>query len=40
MTTNEAIKERASYRGKYLEEPVSRDALKIIMEAGLAAPSG
>lgn len=40
MTTNEAIKERASYRGKYLDEPVNRDNLKIIMEAGLAAPSG
>lgn len=40
MTTNEAIKERASYRGKYLDESVNRDNLKIIMEAGLAAPSG
>lgn len=40
MTTNEAIKERVSYRGKYLEEAVSRDNLEIIMEAGLAAPSG
>ncbi|MDD7452067.1 MAG: nitroreductase family protein [Treponema sp.] len=40
MTTNETIKERASYRGKYLEEAVSRDNLEIIMEAGLAAPSG
>ena len=40
MTTNEAIKERASYRGKYLEEAVIRDNLEIIMEAGLAAPSG
>lgn len=40
MTTNEAIKKRASYRGIYLEEPVSREDLKIIIEAGLAAPSG
>ena len=40
MNFNNLIKERVSYRGKYLEEPVSRANLKIIMEAGLAAPSG
>lgn len=36
----EAVKARASYRGKYADEPVSREDLKKIMEAGLAAPSG
>lgn len=40
MTTTEAIKERASYRGKYLADSVSRENLKLILEAGLAAPSG
>ena len=40
MNFNNLLKERVSYRGKYLEEPVSRANLRIIMEAGLAAPSG
>lgn len=40
MTTIEAIRERSSYRGNYLADSVSRDKLKLIMEAGLAAPSG
>ena len=31
---------RHSYRGKYLPDPVPREDLKAIMEAGLAAPSG
>jgi len=31
---------RRSYRGKYLAEPVCREHLKSILEAGLAAPSG
>jgi len=31
---------RRSYRGKYKPDPVPREDLKIIMEAGLAAPSG
>jgi nitroreductase len=35
-----AVKERYSYRGKYLADPVPRDILQMIMEAGLAAPSG
>ncbi|MBN1892760.1 MAG: nitroreductase family protein [Clostridiales bacterium] len=34
------IMNRASYRGEYLEQTVPRDDLKLIMEAGLAAPSG
>lgn len=36
----EAIKYRSSYRGKYLEEAVPKEDLRLIMEAGLAAPSG
>ena len=36
----EAIGKRHSYRGKYSQLPISRDDLKTIMEAGLAAPSG
>lgn len=35
-----AIRERASYRGAYLDTPVDRDHLKQILEAGVAAPSG
>lgn len=34
------IHSRYSYRGKYMETPVPREDLKLIMEAGLAAPSG
>lgn len=40
---NEVIKnisERMSYRKKYSSEPVPREHLKIIMQAGLDAPSG
>ncbi len=40
MNTIDAIKERVSYRGKYEKNTVPREHLKIIMESGLAAPSG
>jgi len=40
MNTLQAIAERFSYRGMYQDMPVPREALKQIMEAGLAAPSG
>ena len=40
MNVMEAILARASYRGGYLDKPVSREDLKAVMEAGLAAPSG
>ena len=35
-----AILNRRSYRGKYLSETVPREHLQVILEAGLAAPSG
>ena len=34
------IAARRSYRGKFLPEPVPREHLRMILEAGLAAPSG
>ncbi len=40
MNTIEAIRTRMSYRGLYKPDPVSREKLEIILEAGLAAPSG
>lgn len=40
MNTMEAIFARTSYRGPYTNAPVSREDLKAILEAGLAAPSG
>lgn len=40
MNTLEAIAARYSYRGKYLSTPVPREHLKLILEAGYAAPSG
>lgn len=40
MNTLDAIFARRSYRGKFTGEPVPREDLKLIMEAGLAAPSG
>ena len=40
MDTLAAIASRHSYRGPYLPEPVPREDLARIMEAGLAAPSG
>lgn len=35
-----AIFDRNSYRGKYENSPVPREDLQLILEAGLAAPSG
>lgn len=40
MNVIDAIKNRHSYRGKFTDEPVPREDLREIMEAGLAAPSG
>ena len=40
METMEALFKRRSYRGKYKANAVPREDLKIILEAGLAAPSG
>ena len=40
MDTIEAILSRRSYRGKYKPVPVPREDLAVIMDAGLAAPSG
>ncbi len=40
MNTMDVIKARHSYRGKYKQDPVPREDLKKIMEAGLSAPSG
>ena len=40
MDALEAIWERCSYRGTYLNTPVPRADLEAIMRAGLAAPSG
>lgn len=40
MDVMDAIHARASYRGGYLEKTVSREDLRAVMEAGLAAPSG
>ena len=40
MNALEAIHARVSYRGNYKPDPVPREALKIILKAGLAAPSG
>ncbi len=40
MDAFEAIQARHSYRGGFLPDPVPRDDLMRIMEAGLAAPSG
>lgn len=40
MDTLQAIADRHSYRGPYLSDPVPREDLTRIMEAGLAAPSG
>ena len=36
----DAVKERYSYRGEFEAAPVSRENLRKILEAGLAAPSG
>lgn len=40
MDMLELIAKRTSYRGRYLPQPVPREDLRKIMEAGLAAPSG
>ena len=40
MRVIDVINKRHSYRGKYKSDPVSREDLITIMEAGLAAPSG
>ena len=40
MNTLDAIRNRHSYRGTYTSQPVPREDLIKIMEAGLAAPSG
>jgi len=40
MNTLEAVNKRYSYRGSYKNTPVSRENLRKILEAGLAAPSG
>lgn len=40
MHVMEAILNRHSYRGKFLPDPVPREHLAHIMEAGCAAPSG
>ena len=40
MNTFEAIQGRFSYRGSYKDSPVPREHLKMILQAGLDAPSG
>ena len=40
MNAIETINKRHSYRGRYKAEPISREDLLTILEAGLAAPSG
>jgi len=40
MDMMQAILKRKSYRGKYTADPVPREHLQAILEAGLAAPSG
>ena len=40
METMQAILKRRSYRGRYLANAVPREHLQMILEAGLAAPSG
>ena len=40
MNVFEALFQRRSYRGKFKDTPVSREDLRKILEAGLAAPSG
>jgi len=40
MNTFDAIAARRSYRGKYLPNPIPREHLKAILEAGYHAPSG
>ena len=40
MDALHCILSRRSYRGKYLPDPVPREDLEAILEAGLSAPSG
>ena len=40
MELKTAIQGRYSYRGLYQPQPVPREALRALLEAGLAAPSG
>jgi nitroreductase len=40
MDLFEAIAKRQSYRGKFVDQPVPREDLRHIVEAGLKAPSG
>ena len=40
MSIIQMMKQRHSYRGKYLDKPVSREHLAQILQAGLSAPSG
>lgn len=40
MNVFNCIVKRHSYRGEYYSEPVSKEDLRKILEAGLAAPSG
>lgn len=40
MDVIQCIMSRHSYRGEYTNDRVSREDLQMIMEAGLAAPSG
>jgi len=40
MNTLQAIQERYSYRKQYKPDPVPREHLRTILEAGMAAPSG
>ncbi len=40
MSVIDTIRMRHSYRGRYKSDPIPREDLKTIMDAGLAAPSG
>lgn len=40
MQTQEAFRARKSYRGEFRPEPVARDVMREILEAGVLAPSG
>lgn len=40
MNVIDAINERTSYRGEYTDDKIPKEHLRLIMEAGLAAPSG
>lgn len=40
MGVIDIIRERTSYRGRYASDRIPREHLQLIMEAGLAAPSG